>query len=84
MKSVCFYILVIIILLILIGCDNQCAHSEANCENRNNDVYLKTNSIYQYKIVCIDNKEFIEGPSRLAINLDQFSGRPIPCVIKTK
>ena len=84
MKSTYFYISIIITLLVLIGCDNQCAQGEANCENRNKDVYLETDSIYQYKIICIDNKEFIEGFHRLAINLDQFSGKPIPCAIKTK
>ena len=31
-----------------------------------------------YNRICIDNKEFVQGGTRLSINLD-FEGKPIKC-----
>lgn len=75
-----FPIMCIISLLTLTSCDNPCAHTnDSKCQEKIK--YLETNSIYQYKIVCIDGKEYIEAPSRLANNLD-FDGKPISCKVK--
>lgn len=74
------FIGILFICLLMVGCDNQCAHTnDSKCQEKIE--YLETNSIHQYKIVCIDGKEYIEGASRLANNLDVF-GRPIPCEVK--
>jgi len=74
------FIGILFICLLITGCDNPCAHTnDSKCQEKIE--YLKTNSMYQYKIVCIDGKEYIEGASRLANNLD-FNGKPISCEVK--
>lgn len=74
------FIGILSICLLIVGCDNPCAHTnDSKCQEKIE--YLKTNSIYQYKIVCIDGKEYIEGASRLANNLDS-NGKPISCEVK--
>lgn len=61
------FIGILFVCLLITGCDNSCTHT--------ND------SEYQYKIVCIDGKEYIEGALRLANNLD-LNGKPISCEVK--
>ena len=74
------FIGILSVCLLIVGCDNQCAHTnDFKCQEKIE--YLKTNSKYQYKIVCIDGKEYIEGALRLANNLD-LNGKPISCEVK--
>ena len=74
------FIGILSVCLLIAGCDNQCAHM--NDSKRQEKIeYLETNSRYQCKIVCIDGKEYIEGASRLANNLDS-NGKPISCEVK--
>lgn len=68
------FIGILFVCLLIAGCDNSCTHI-------NDSKYLKTNSMQQYKIVCIDGKEYIEGALRLANNLD-LNGKPISCEVK--
>lgn len=74
------FIGILFVYLLIAGCDNSCTHIN-DSKHQEKIEYLKTNSIYQYKIVCIDGKEYIEGASRLANNLD-FNGKPISCEVK--
>lgn len=61
----------------LVGCDTNVDDIDSNDYN-----YVNKNSEQSYWRVCIDGKEFIEGPLRLSINLD-FNGKPIPCEVKS-
>ena len=74
------FIGILSVCLLTAGCDNQYTHTN-DYKHQEKIEYLKTNSIYQYKIVCIDGKEYIEGASRLTNNL-AFNGKPIPCEVK--
>jgi hypothetical protein len=69
-------ILFFFIFLSLGGCDTNIDDIDSNDYN-----YVNENSEQSYWRVCIDGKEFIEGPLRLSINLD-FDGKPIPCEMK--
>ncbi len=64
------------IFLSLVGCDTSIDDIDSDDYN-----YVNENSEQSYWRVCIDGKEFIEGPLRLSINLD-FDGKPIPCEMK--
>ena len=71
------FIFICFISFSLSGCDTNIDDIDSDDHD-----YVNENSEQSYWRVCIDGKEFIEGPLRLSINLD-FNGKPIPCEVKS-
>lgn len=69
------FIFICFISFSLSGCDTNIDDIDSDDYD-----YVNENSEQSYWRVCIDGKEFIEGPLRLSINLD-FDGKPIPCEV---